>query len=86
MKLYGKELNDELAKRAQAKEERRAQGLTLRAAALARGVDPSEIISYENGQDICHHKKWIDQVGGFPIPKFVLKVCAKCNKIGRAHV
>ena len=79
MKLYGKELDDELARRNQAKEERRAQRLTLRAAALARGVDPSEITAYENGRDVCPHEKWIDQVGGFPIPKFILRICAKCG-------
>ena len=81
MKLYGKELDDELARRKQAKEERRSQRLTLRAAALARGLDPSEIVAYENGEDVCPHEKYIDQIGGFPVPVFIMKICEKCHKM-----
>ena len=79
MKLYGKELDDELARRNQSKEDRRSRRLTLRAAATERGIDISDLIAYERGFDVCPHEMYIDQVGGFPIPKFILRVCAKCG-------
>ena len=81
MKLYGKELDEELARRKQAKEERRSQRLTLRTAALARDIFPSEIVAYENGEDVCPHEKYIDQVGGFPVPVFIMRTCEKCHKM-----
>ena len=81
MKLYGKELDDELEKRKKVREERMSRRSTLRNEARSRGIDPSEIIAYEKGEDICPHEEWHDIVGGFPIPKFILKACKKCGKI-----
>ena len=81
MKLYGKELDDELAKRRQDQDIRRAQKLTIRKAAEQRGISPSNLIAYERGDDICPHEEWTDQVGGFPTPLFISKVCTKCGKL-----
>jgi len=81
MKLYGKELDDELAKRHQAREERRSQRLTIRNAAKLRGINAVDLLAWERGEDLCPHEEYEDQVGGFPIPKIIFKVCKKCGKI-----
>lgn len=84
MKLNGKVLDAELAIRKQAKEERRNKRLTLREAAKQKGISVTDMIAYENGQDVCPHKKWEDQAVGFPLPKLIFKVCKKCGKINEA--
>lgn len=80
MKLYGKKLNAELAKRKKSKEERRAQGLSIRIAAKQRGISVTELLAFEYGYDCCPHKEWKDQVVGFPMPKLIFKACKKCGK------
>ena len=81
MKLYGKDLDDELAKRKTSKNARRDQGLTIRNAAKQKNISPSEFLAYEYGYDICPHEEWEDSVGGMPIPKFIMKRCKKCGKV-----
>ena len=81
MKLYGKELDDELAKRKQAKEERLAQRLTIHKAAKAKGIKPTELLAYEGGHDCCPHLEYEDMTGGFPFPKVIFKRCKKCGKV-----
>jgi len=79
-KLYGKELDDELAKRKQFKEERIEKRITLRQAANTHpNMKPSEYIEWEAGHDICPHEEWQDVIGGVPFPKFILKSCKKCG-------
>jgi transcriptional regulator with XRE-family HTH domain len=80
MKLYGKDLDDELAKRRQAQDERRSKKLTIRKAAELKGISASDLIAYERGDDVCPHEKYVDKVAGFPIPTFILMVCEKCGK------
>jgi len=80
MKLYGKELDDELAKRRQAQDKRRAQRLTIRKAAELKGISASDLIAYERGEDVCPHEKYVDKVAGFPIPTLTLRACEKCGK------
>ena len=77
MKLYGKELDDELAKRKQAREERRSQKLKLRDAAKAQGIDASELAAFENGYDLCPHLEFEDSTD-FHF-KFMFMVCKKCG-------
>ncbi len=55
MKLYGKELDDELAKRRQSQDERRNQRISIREAAKQRGLNASELLAYEYGYDVCTH-------------------------------
>ena len=81
MKLYGKELDDEIAKRKLVREERLNKRLTLRNAAKERNISASELVAYESGHDICDHEEWEDQAGGFPMPKLIFKVCKKCGKV-----
>ncbi len=81
MKLYGKELDDELAKREQARQERTAQRLTLRKAAKVKGVKATDIVAYEGGWDICPHLEYEDMTAGFPFPKVIFKRCKKCGKV-----
>ena len=80
MKLYGKELDKELAFRRQSKEARRGQRLTIHEAAKKRDMKPSELLAYEAGYDVCPHEKWEDSLGGIPA-KFIFKQCKKCHKV-----
>lgn len=81
MKLYGKELDDELARREKSRQDRIAQRVTLREAAKKYGISCTEILAYEAGHDVCPHEEWEDNAGGFPIPKILFKQCKKCGKI-----
>lgn len=81
MKLYGKKLDVELAKRKHARENRRNQGLTLRNAAKQQNIDILELMEYEYGYFCCPHKKWEYMLAGIPIPKFIFKRCIKCGKV-----
>ena len=60
IKLYGKELDDELAKRKRAKESRLASKISIRQAAKKLGIKPSEFLAIENGSDICPHLEYED--------------------------
>lgn len=81
MKLYGKELDNELAKRKKVRDERLAQRLTLRDAAKKRGIKVTDYLNYENGHDICSHEKWEDSLAGFPYPLAIFKRCKKCGEV-----
>ena len=86
MKLHGKALDIELAKRKSARDERRDQRLTLRDAAKQRNIKVTELLAYESGQDVCPHEKWEDMLGGVPIPKLIFRRCKKCGKIDKKSV
>ena len=83
MKLTGKKLDIELAKRYQAREARLNKRLTLRKASeiigKEMGMTPEEYMDWEKGYDICPHKKYKETLGGIP-PEFVMKCCIKCGK------
>lgn len=81
MKLYGKELDAELAKRKQEQEVRRSKRISIRDAAKIKNLRPSEYLAWIYGYDICPHEKYEDMLGGVPIPKFIFKRCKKCGKI-----
>jgi len=81
VKLYGKELDDELARRRQARDERIGNRISFRDAAKAKGIKPSEFLALEYGYDVCPHEEWKDSVGGFPVPLLIFKVCKKCGKV-----
>lgn len=81
MKLHGKELDDELAKRKQEQDDRRARRISIREAAKIKNLSPSEYLAWEYGYDICPHEKYEDMLGGVPIPKFIFKRCKKCGKV-----
>jgi len=86
MKLYGKDLDRELAKRKESKEERRKQRLTVHKAAKLKGVKPTDILAYEYGYDVCPHEEYRDEVAGFPMPKLIFKVCKKCGKVDETTI
>ena len=81
MKLYGEELDREMGKRAQAKEERLAQRITIRKAAATNGMglSPSEYCNWENGSDICPHEEYEKSISGFHYPFLILNICKKCG-------
>jgi hypothetical protein len=81
MKLYGKELDDELAKRRQTREERRKQRLTAREWASKNGTRAINVLEWESGYDICPHEEYEDMLIGVPMPKFIFKQCKKCGKV-----
>ena len=81
MKLHGKELDAELAKRKQEQEDRRSQRISIREAAKIKNLRPSEYLDWEQGHNICPHEKYEDMLGGVPIPKLIFKKCKKCGKI-----
>ena len=80
-KLHGKDLDNQLAIRAKAKEDRRKKKMTIREAAKANNMKASEYLEWEYGYDICPHKKWEDNLGGFPFPKVIFKQCKKCGMV-----
>jgi hypothetical protein len=91
MKLYGEELDKELARRKECKEARRSKGITLRTAAATigakMGLTPSEYIAWESGDDICQHEECKKQITGVHPPFLVIDRCTKCghtNIIGKS--
>ena len=86
-KLYGKELDDELAKRKQAREKRLEKGLTLRMAARTNdmGLTPSEYCDWETGADVCPHEKHKPTIGGVHPPFILFDKCEKCGHIQNAR-
>lgn len=82
-KLYDKQLDDELAKRKQARENRLNSGLTLRNAAKnnTMGLDPSEYCAWENGEDICPHENYEPMLGNVHPPFLVFDKCVKCGHV-----
>lgn len=83
MKLYGKELDDELVLRRKAKEDRITNKMTLRNAAKHNniGLSLSEYCEWERGSDVCPHEKWEKSIGGVHPPFLLLERCVKCGKI-----
>ena len=79
MKLYGKELDDELAKRKRAREERRNSKIGMRQAAKDMGVSVTEFLAIERGENICSHEEWKDNAD-FHF-RFIFKTCKKCGKV-----
>jgi GNAT superfamily N-acetyltransferase len=79
MKLYGKELDDELAKRKQAKENRILLRMTMKDYAEKKGISVIDLLAYERGENICSHEEYTD-VADFHM-RFVFKICKKCGKI-----
>jgi len=91
MKLYGKELDKELAKRKEAKEVRRSKRISLRTAAHTlgpkMGLKLTEYAAWENGEDVCPHEEYNKSIGGVHQPFLVLERCKKCghtNIIGKS--
>ena len=81
MKLYGKELDEEMAKRKLEKDSRMAQKISLRDWAKQKNISITDLLDREYGCDICPHEEYKDQVGGFPIPKLLFKICKKCGHV-----
>ena len=79
MKLYGEELDKELAKRAKAKKARRAERKTFRDKAKELGMKPSEYLDWENGRNICPHEKYEKSIGGVHKPFLLMETCVKCG-------
>ena len=79
MKLFGKELDDELAKRKKLKDARIAERITSHNAARSKGMDILEFMTWENGYDCCSHEEWKD-TSDFHF-KFIFKVCKKCGMV-----
>jgi len=82
-KLYGEELDKELAKRDQAREDRLNQKLTLREASKVigakMGLSPLEYIEWERGVDVCPHEKYEKTICGFHEPFILVETCTKCR-------
>ena len=85
-KLYGKELDDELAKRKKVRENRLNNRITLRIAAKNNdmGLTSSEYCGWENGEDVCPHEKYEPMIGGIHPPFLVFDRCVKCGHIQSA--
>ena len=79
MKLYGKELDNELAKRKKVKDARIAERITCLNAARSKGIDVAELLAYESGYDCCPHIEWKDS-SDFHF-RFIFKVCKKCGMV-----
>ena len=80
MKLYGDELDIELAKRKVAKDIRKEERKTLRARAKELEMDPSEYCDWERGSDVCPHEEYEKSLVGIHRPFFLMKTCIKCGK------
>lgn len=80
-KLYGKELDAELSWRHQCKEQRQNDKLSFKDMAKKYHIKASDVLAWEYGYDCCPHEEIIDTIGGFPMPKFLVKQCKKCGKI-----
>lgn len=80
-KLQGKDLDNELAKRAQVRKNRLFHRISLKEASLNNNMNLNEYMEYEFGYDICPHKKYEDSIGGMPFPKLILKRCKKCGMV-----
>ena len=80
MKLYGKELDKELAKRKKAKEKRRAERKTLHVKAKELKIRPSQYLDWENGVDVCSHEEYKKWLGGIHPPFILYNACTKCGR------
>lgn len=80
-KLSGKKLDEELKYRRKIKDQRISKRIGIREMAKTLGICPTKVLSWEYGYDCCDHKEYKDQVGGFPIPKLLFKVCKRCGMV-----
>jgi hypothetical protein len=83
MKLSGKELDEELARRKKIREENREKKLTLRQAAKTNdmGLSASEYCAWIYGYDVCPHEEREKSLGNIHPPFLVLNRCTKCGHI-----
>lgn len=79
-KLYGKKLTAELAKRKLTRNIRLKHRISMREAAIAKGLTCSEYCQYERGEDICPHKKFEKVLVGVHPPFLVIEQCVKCHQ------
>jgi len=81
MKLYGEELDRELAVRKKAREKRLDNRITLRQASKNNdmGLTPSEYCEWERGSDVCPHEEVEKSIAGFHPPFLLMEVCKKCR-------
>jgi len=79
MKLYGKELDKELAKRKAAREIRLNERKSLRMKAKELDMKPSEYNAWESGHDVCPHEEFKKSIGGVHKPFLLMEICAKCR-------
>ena len=81
MKLYGKELDEELMKRENFKQQRINHRKTLKAKAKELNMSVLEYSEWERGLDICPHEKMSKSIGGFHKPYLLMEKCDKCGYI-----
>lgn len=79
MKLYGKELDEEIAKRKEARESRLLERKTAHVKAKELGMKPSEYLDWESGRDVCPHEEYKKSLGGVHKPFLLMDVCTKCR-------
>ena len=79
MKLYGEELDAEIALRREAREKRLNDKKSLRAKAKEMGMDTVEYCHWEHGSDICPHEESEYALGGVHMPYFIMRQCKKCG-------
>jgi len=79
MKLYGKELDAEIARRAEARDVRIDERKTIRVKAKELGRKPSEYLDWENGHDVCPHEDYKKSLGGVHPPFLLMECCTKCG-------
>ena len=89
MKLYGKELEEELQKRHDAKAKRREQRISIHNYAHDNNIDALELLAWERGEDVCPHEEYVQDFAAFhPIMFEKCKVCGKVKEesvIGVKH-
>lgn len=79
MKLYGKSLEAEIAKRKEAKVIRGKKHQTLRQRADELDVKLLDYVDWENGRDICPHEKYRKSIGGVHPPFLLMNICTVCG-------
>jgi len=80
MKLYGKELQEELDKRRIHSIIRKSDRKSLREGANELGMDLLEYLDWEYGKDICPHEESHTVVVGFHPPFLLVDMCTVCNR------
>jgi len=79
IKLHGKELDDELARRSESKKERRKLRKPFSVRAEELGVSSREYLDWESGRDICSHEEYRKTIVGFHPPFLLMEICTKCR-------
>jgi hypothetical protein len=78
-KLYGEELEKELQKRRVQKDIRRDQRKSFKDRAKELGLSPSEYLDWEQGKDVCPHKKYVKYTSAIHKPLLLVETCADCG-------